>query len=77
MICPKCQEGQLKRVFLKKNKEVMYLCDVCGTAWEEDDVIGETTGSSIRSFTQDEEDKEYSIDMPESEDDSIMRENYR
>lgn len=70
MICPKCDEGQVKKILFKKSECVGFLCDSCGTAWLGDENINVASGCPIRALTKDD-DMEYTfIDIDEKEEGS-------
>lgn len=61
MICPKCEEGTIKKVSFKSKKEIAYICEFCNSMWFEKERIGFDIGS-IFSAISTERDTEYSID---------------
>ena len=74
MICPKCEEGIIKKIFFKKNQRNAYLCDCCSTLWFEGEQIDGTSGKTIQSHTIDGE-MEYTfvdVDEADPDDQSVM-----
>lgn len=67
MVCPKCDEGKLKRIQFKRTGRRAHFCDFCGTMWLEEDIINELTGRRVRAYSDDEA-IEYSIDVNEDAD---------
>ena len=39
MLCPKCEEGMLKKIQFKKNRKKAFLCDLCESFWWEDEHV--------------------------------------
>lgn len=79
MVCPKCDEGQIKKILFKKSEWIGFLCDFCGTAWLGGENVSETSGCPIRSLTNDE-DMDYTfIDIDEKDEGSksVMYPNFK
>lgn len=58
MKCPKCEEGLITSVVLKKSRQPAYLCDFCETLWLEGETITSTTGHPLNSG----QDTEYTLE---------------
>ena len=67
MTCPKCEEGRLIKVKLKKDQSIAFLCDFCDAIWFDGEVIKDTSGHTFRSFTQGDA-LEYTIEESEEKD---------
>lgn len=50
MICPKCEEGNVEKVKIKMNGEVLNICDFCHSIWTEDESINFNTGHLLDFF---------------------------
>lgn len=61
MKCPKCDEGNLKKVIFKKNNNSGHICEFCGTIWNENEPINETSGHVFESQIPSDK-EEYSFD---------------
>lgn len=55
MKCPKCDEGTLVKIQFKTSKKLADLCDYCDALWFDNEKISETTGHSLRVYSQGEE----------------------
>ena len=66
MICPKCEEGTIVKVELKKNGKIANLCDFCERMWLEGENIGKDAGHALSSYKNGE--REYTIDDLEEKD---------
>jgi uncharacterized Zn finger protein len=67
MKCPKCDEGLLQQITLKKTQAMGFLCEMCGTIWFDGESIQAYTGHQIRAYIPDE-DIEYSLEEHYEED---------
>lgn len=70
MICPKCEEGTLKKVAFKKDKKIGFLCETCGALWFETEKIHATTGNTIQAHTKDNEMEYTFVDIDETDEDA-------
>lgn len=68
MKCPRCENEELRNVFLKVTNSHAFLCHSCATAWLDSDFMGYDTGHKVHSFNS--EDREYYLDDFEEENDS-------
>lgn len=66
MVCPKCEEGTIVKVKLKKNGKVAYLCDFCERMWFEGEDIDKDAGHTLGSHQNGE--REYTIGELEEKD---------
>jgi hypothetical protein len=57
MKCPKCDEGTLMKIQFKPNGKIAYHCNFCDALWFDNERIAVTTGHTLRTFTQGEEDE--------------------
>ena len=64
MICPKCEEGKLKKMTFKHTLRQGLFCDFCGSMWFDGEDISELTGHAMRSYSH-EDYEEYPIDVDE------------
>lgn len=66
MVCPKCEEGTIVKVKLKKNGKVAYLCDFCERTWFEGENIGKDPGHTLSTHQNGE--REYTLEEREEKD---------
>ncbi len=67
MVCPKCGEGQIKKIrFLDTGKKA-YLCEACEALWFHEKNIPHIKPSTIRLHSK-ENDLEYSYTIDEEKD---------
>ncbi len=62
MICPKCEEGKIEQIMIKKTKEICSICSFCHSLWLFDERIGFDTGHYLDFFLE-RGGYEYSIEM--------------
>jgi bifunctional N-acetylglucosamine-1-phosphate-uridyltransferase/glucosamine-1-phosphate-acetyltransferase GlmU-like protein len=67
MVCPKCEEGKVKKIILKQGQKEAYLCDICEALWFEGENIKNHTAHTLRSYSQGEN-IEYSVEEAEEKD---------
>ena len=67
MVCPKCEEGEIKKIKFKETGMIGFLCDYCDALWLEGERIAVTSNRTLRSYTRDE-DLEYSIEELDEKD---------
>lgn len=66
MICPKCEEGKIVKIFLKVPQEEASLCNYCETIWLKDEEIRFNTGHPYDAARKD--DREYTLEVSEERD---------
>lgn len=44
MLCPYCEQGDIRKVMVKRSKEIIYICDECDTVWNSHESISNSTG---------------------------------
>lgn len=71
MMCPKCEEGTIRKILFKKDNRTGFLCDFCGAVWFEGENISFASGHTIQSLTKDDE-IEYSLVDVDEKDKSVM-----
>jgi hypothetical protein len=73
MKCPKCEEGTLGKIKFKAGGKTAHLCSFCDGLWFENERISETTGRSLRTYTNemmqeyedcDDQDEDHRPDHP-------------
>lgn len=62
MICPKCDEGEVKEIQFKKSNKTASFCEYCGTLWLKNETISDHSGHAARSYMNGE-DREYTYDL--------------
>lgn len=67
MICPKCEEGKIIKVFLKTVDGEAMMCDFCETVWLRGEEIKCNTGHPF-NITRKREDLEYTLGESEDKD---------
>lgn len=50
MICPRCDEGEIKQIRFKKTVSYAYLCDFCAMVWPGEKDISKTSGVPLDAF---------------------------
>lgn len=79
MICPKCKEGNIKKIFFKKTEKIAYLCELCGAVWFQGKDVTIDSNKTIQSLTKDG-DMEYTfVDFDGSDEEfkSVMYPKYK
>jgi transcription elongation factor Elf1 len=67
MQCPKCEEGNINKIFFKKTDQRGFLCDLCGAAWQGSEGISDVSGCTIQSVTKDGEMEYTFVDADEKD----------
>lgn len=52
MKCPKCEEGNLKKIELKTDNTTCILCEFCNTFWEDGETVSQSTGKPFEDLTE-------------------------
>ncbi|OGH13160.1 MAG: hypothetical protein A2687_05235 [Candidatus Levybacteria bacterium RIFCSPHIGHO2_01_FULL_38_26] len=66
MTCPKCDEGKIVKVKIKKTGKVAFMCDFCERIWLEGEDIGRDPGHVMGTNRNGE--REYTLDDLEEKD---------
>ncbi|OGH21492.1 MAG: hypothetical protein A2629_01620 [Candidatus Levybacteria bacterium RIFCSPHIGHO2_01_FULL_41_15] len=67
MICPKCEEGKIEQIRIKKTGETCSVCSFCHSLWLSEETIRFDTGHFLDFFLERER-SEYSIEELEEKD---------
>lgn len=66
MRCPKCEEGKIVTIVLKRTGDEATLCNYCETLWLKDEEIKFNTGHPYDIAKKD--DREYTLEVSEESD---------
>lgn len=54
MLCPRCDEDDVKKIRFKSDGKVAYICEFCESLWFEGEEISPFTARALRSFKPEE-----------------------
>lgn len=60
-MCPKCEEGELRRIRFKADGKIAYACNTCDSLWFESEEKNASTAHTLSAFA-DAKGLEYSFD---------------
>lgn len=50
MICPRCEEGELKKIQFKEDKKIALLCNACEALWFEEEEKNAATAHTLSAY---------------------------
>lgn len=72
MICPRCQEGEIKAIRFRVTGKNAFLCEACEALWFNEKNISTIKPSTIRLHSQ-EQDYEFSFSIDEEKEQQDVR----